>query len=87
MGWQQAVGEQVKHPIIITGAAFDWEAGSQCASDAVDNDGNINWFAAFGADPGVMKCPNTECGIYLWNEGERVRCPDCAHEFDTKECR
>lgn len=20
---------------------------------------------------------------HLWNEGERVRCPDCAHEFVT----
>lgn len=75
----------MKHPIIIEGNAFDFEAASEAASQAVDNDGNVCWGAAMFADPGVMTCPS--CGLYLWNEGDVVRCPDCGHEWETEEAK
>lgn len=67
----------MKSPIILTGKPFDWKQGGENMLRAVNNDGTVNWAAAFGADPGVMKCPN--CGVYLWREGEDVQCPDCRH--------
>ena len=72
----------MKSPIIIEGKAFDWNEGAKYSADAVDADGNVNWQAASFADPGCMCCP--KCKIYLWNEGLRVRCPDCGEEFDTE---
>jgi hypothetical protein len=72
----------VKSPIIIEGKAFDWHEGAEYSAKAVDSDGNVNWQAASFADPGVIACP--KCKAYLWNEGLRVRCPDCGEEFDTE---
>lgn len=74
----------MKHPIILEGKEFDWQEGGEYAKHVVDENGVINWRAAFFADPGVMKCPQEPCGAYLWAEGLRVRCPDCGHEFDTR---
>ena len=71
----------MKSPIILDGPAFDWEEGKRCSDQVVDEDGEVNWYAAMGADPGVMACPG--CGLYLWQEGDRVRCPDCGHEWVT----
>lgn len=70
----------MKSPIILEGRAFPWSKPNPHGA-VVDESGNVNWAAAAFADPGVMKCPG--CGCYLWNEGLRVRCPDCAAEFDT----
>lgn len=71
----------MKTPIIIEGCAFPWKEPNP-HGEVVDADGEVNWAAAAFADPGVMTCP--ACGVYLWNEGLRVRCPDCAHEWDTR---
>jgi hypothetical protein len=71
----------MKNPIIIEGPPFDWDKGQKCLEQAVDDKGDVNWFAAFNADPGVMACPN--CGIHLWNEGKIVKCPDCGHQWET----
>jgi hypothetical protein len=70
----------VKAPIILEGKPFDWES-TNAHGPAVNAAGEVNWAAAAWGDPGVMKCP--ACGVYLWNEGTRVRCPDCSAEFDT----
>jgi hypothetical protein len=74
----------VKHPIILDGPAFPW-CEPNPAGPVIDADGEVNWMAAAFADPGVVKCPG--CAEYLWNEGYRVRCPDCAAEFDTHNKR
>jgi len=82
----------MKHPIILEGEGFDWERGSEASEHIVNEDDRllseiheeetpVNWWAAFAADPGVMGCPN--CEEYLWNEGIRVRCPTCGHEWRT----
>ena len=42
-------------------------------------DGEVNWRAAFGADPGVCTCP--ACGVYYWSFGNRQRCAKCGFEF------
>lgn len=70
----------MKAPIILEGPAFDWSTTGDCGP-VIREDGSVNQMAAAWADPGVMACPN--CKVYLWNEGERVRCPDCGHEWDT----
>ena len=72
----------MKHPIILEGKGFDWDKGQKASEHVMDDEGNVNWYAAFSADPGVMKCP--KCGVYLWNEGTKVRCPDCGHEWSPK---
>ena len=76
---------EIKNPIILEGPAFDWEAGKRHSANAVDSDGNVNWHSAMFADPGIMKCE--KCGVYLWQEGYKVRCPDCGHEFETRNRR
>jgi hypothetical protein len=74
----------MKSPIILEGTAFPWNEPNPFGSP-VDEDGQVNWRAAAFADPGVIKCPG--CGEFLWNEGLRVRCPDCSAEFDTHNRR
>jgi hypothetical protein len=82
----------MKSPIILEGRPFDWEFGNEASKHILNEDealtaevheeeAPINWGAAMCADPGVMKCPG--CGAFLWNEGDRVRCPDCGHEWRT----
>ena len=72
----------MKSPIILEGEPFDWEAGAT-AADKVMNGQVINWGAAMAADPGIMACPG--CGVFLWREGVRVKCPDCGQEWNQRE--
>lgn len=74
----------MKSPIIIEGQVFPWSEPNP-AGEVVGADGEVNWRAAAFADPGVMQCP--KCSVYLWQEGLRVRCPDCGEEFDTRNKR
>lgn len=74
----------MKSPIILEGKAFPWNEPNP-AGEVVDANGEVNWMAAAFADPGCLKCPG--CGVFLWNEGLRVRCPDCGAEFDTHNRR
>ena len=71
----------MKSPIILQGEAFDWNKGKKCMDAAVGITGEVNWYAAFGADPGCIKCPG--CQTFLWKEGKRVECPDCHTVFDV----
>lgn len=72
----------IKDPIILEGPGFDWERGEEVSKHVINSEGNVNWKAASMADPGVMKCPS--CGIYLWWEGDKVKCPDCGHIWRPK---
>ena len=72
----------MKHAIILEGKGFDWDRGSEMQKHVMTPEGDVNWAAAMFADPGVMSCP--KCGVYLWWEGIRVRCPDCGHEWSPK---
>lgn len=75
----------MKSPIILEGEPFDWEAGKQAMENLTYENGEVNWWAAFNADPGCMKCPG--CEEYLWREGTLVRCPHCSHEWRPNEER
>jgi hypothetical protein len=46
----------------------------------VDEDGEVNWRAAHGADPGVCTCPN--CKEYFWAWGRKHLCT-CGFEYPT----
>lgn len=72
------MGDAMKSPIILEGHAFPW-AEPNPHGEVIDEEGEVNWAAAAFADPGCMKCP--ACGVFLWREGNLVRCPDCAHEW------
>ena len=72
----------MKNSIIHSGKAFDWERANEAVDNIADDDGNVNWYAALCADPGVMSCPG--CGVHLWREGIDVECPDCGHRWNTE---
>lgn len=69
----------MREPILIEGKSFDWEEAKQYQDAAVDKDGNVNYFAAAFADPGVTKCPG--CEEYYWRVGTLVKCHNCATEW------
>lgn len=71
----------MRRAILIEGQPFDWNEGAKALVNAVDANGEVNWRAAFNADPGVTKC--TKCNEYYWAEGTKLKCPDCGNEFDT----
>lgn len=52
----------------------------EAAAHVIDDDGEVNWRAAFFADPGVTQCPS--CSEYLWWEGAILECP-CGTIFDS----
>jgi len=68
----------MKHATIISGA-YDNSDCKEHAANVVDDNGNINWGAAFRADPGVRKCHG--CSTYYWNEAKVMECPDCKSQF------
>ena len=70
--------KQVK---ILEGPSFDWESGKEAMDHIVDDDGNINWRAAFYADPGIMSCP--KCKEKYWREGNKVECTTCGTIWST----
>jgi len=59
--------------------SFDWERAKVAFDNVVDDGGNINWGAAFAADPGVCKCP--KCNEYYWREGTKLECTKCGEQF------
>jgi hypothetical protein len=78
----------IKDPIIIDPSGETAEQGwdachkyvEQCGGLAYD-DGEPNWRAAFGADPGCCSCPN--CKQMFWAFGRVIRCTECGFEFPT----
>jgi predicted RNA-binding Zn-ribbon protein involved in translation (DUF1610 family) len=72
----------MKSPIIHTGKPFDWDRGNEAVEHLANDDGSVNWRAAFSADPGVMSCPN--CAVHLWREGTDVECPECGHRWTVE---
>ena len=76
------------NPIVIDPPDFDQEAAWKEYSEYVEKcggiqheDGDVNWRAAFGADPGVCSCP--ACGEFYWMWGRRQRCVKCGFEYPT----
>lgn len=78
----------IKDPIIIDPpgetATQGWESChryvEQCGGLAYD-DGEVNWRAAFGADPGCCSCPN--CKQMFWAFGRVIECTECKFQFPT----
>lgn len=78
----------MRDPKVIDPPGFDPRAAWQECSEYVDKcggltheDGEPNWRAAFGADPGCCTCPN--CGEYYWSWGRIIECLDCQFQFPT----
>ena len=65
-------------PIIISGEYPD-PFPKDASENITHEDGSINWYAAFNADPGVRKCEH--CNTYYWNLAKVMRCPKCNIEF------
>jgi len=70
----------MKHARIISGA-FQDAFNADALANAVDEDGEVNWGAAFRADPGVRKCP--QCKAFYWDEASILECPDCNVQFGS----
>lgn len=45
------------------------------------SDGEPNWRAAFGADPGCCSCP--ACQQMYWAWGRKIQCVKCGFAFET----
>lgn len=71
----------MKHAKLLSKQNFDWEAGKRAMENLSNEDGEINWGAAFAADPGVTSCPN--CGTYFWDEAEELQCTECDTKFNS----
>jgi hypothetical protein len=68
----------MRHATIIAGAYAD-AFSKDAAQQIVNQDGSLNWGAAFRADPGVKSCP--VCKAHYWNEAKVMQCPDCQTYF------
>jgi hypothetical protein len=75
-------------PIVIDPPNFDQRAAWDECNEYVEKcgglsheDGEPNWRAAFGADPGCCSCP--ACGTHYWMWGRRQRCVKCSFEYPT----
>lgn len=78
----------MKDPIVIDPPGFDQKAAWAGRRQYVEGcgglaheDGEPNWRAAFGADPGACSCP--ACGEKYWAWGRVIRCADCGFSFPT----
>lgn len=70
----------MKHARLISGAYKDaWN--EQAMDNVVYPDGEVNWRAAFAADPGVKKCPG--CDEYYWDEASVMECTNCKTQFGS----
>lgn len=75
-------------PIVLEPAGLTLERGwDECKSyvekcgGLTDEDGEVNWRAAFGADPGICSCP--ACHQKYWAWGTKQRCRQCGFEYPT----
>lgn len=78
----------MKDPIVVDPPGFDCSAAWRECSEYVEKcgglvheDGEPNWRAAFGADPGCCSCP--ACHVYFWSWGRIIECTDCGFRFPT----
>jgi hypothetical protein len=69
---------------IIEGEPFDWGETSKCHDRIAESleQGEVDWRAAFFADPGTTKCPS--CDASYWYEGELVECLDCGTQWRVR---
>jgi hypothetical protein len=75
-------------PIIVEPAGLTPEQGwdechryvEQCGG-LTHEDGEVNWRAAFGADPGICSCPS--CHQKYWSWGTVQRCRQCGFQYPT----
>lgn len=64
---------------ILEGKPFDWEEAEKHVNKYIETRPE---FAAAGADPGVMSCPN--CNEMYWKEGSKVQCTKCNHIWEVE---
>lgn len=74
----------IADPIVIDPPGYDVAKGwAWCHEESKDGcvypNGEINWRAAFSADPGCCSCP--KCHKYHWSFGRRHRCTGCGFEY------
>lgn len=75
-------------PIVLDPAGFDqslaWDACAEhvhACGGLEYPDGEPSYRAAFGADPGVVSCP--ECRAYYWRWGRVQECRLCGFVYPT----
>lgn len=75
-------------PIVIDPPGFNSADGWAECKEYVEkcgglshDDGEPNWRAAFGADPGLCSCP--ACHQMYWQWGRRQQCKKCGFEYPT----
>lgn len=75
-------------PIVIDPPGFDQKAAWTECGEYVEKcggltheDGELNWKAAFGADPGCCSCP--ACHQMYWAWGNIQKCVKCGFEYPT----
>jgi len=75
----------MKHPIILPNSAwqFNYDNAKEAAENAVDDEGNVNWWAAMAADPGVTKCPG--CDTEYFRDAEKLECPECGTQWNVDQ--
>ena len=78
----------MKDPIVIDPSGFDAKAAWAECGEYVEKcgglthpDGDVNWRAAAGADPGCCSCP--ACHAYFWSWGNIIQCTECQFQFPT----
>ena len=70
----------MKHARLISGEYKNaWN--EEAMDNVVDAAGEVNWRAAFMADPGVKKCP--KCGEFYWDEASVMECTECQTQFGS----
>lgn len=79
---------EILEPVIIDPPELTPEIGwASCQKEVekcggvIDDDGEVNWRAAFSADPGITSCP--KCRAQHWAWGRIVQCARCAFQFPT----
>lgn len=82
------MSDEIFEPVIVDPPGFTPEQGWKDCRQSVEQcggltypDGEVNWRAAFSADPGITSCP--ACQAKHWSWGRVVRCARCAFEFPT----
>lgn len=79
----------IDDPIVLDPPGFDTKAAWDECREYVEKcgglsheDGEPNWRAAFGADPGCCACPR--CHESYWAWGRIQKCKKCGAEYETQ---
>ena len=79
----------IEEPIVIDPPNFNISGAWKECSDEVDrcggishDDGEVNWKAAFSADPGCCECPACHASYWAW--GNIQECVKCGFRYEVR---